>query len=165
MNSVNGRQDVTTVRRLPSTQQKEIALSVQQLTIRPFRPDDEDAVIELWHRCKLVVPWNDPHEDIATKLAFQPELFFVGAVDGKVIASVMVGYEGHRGWINYLAVDPDYQRQGIGRQMMAKAEAVLCDMGCPKINLQIRESNTGVIQFYEKIGFSSDHVIGFGKRL
>jgi ribosomal protein S18 acetylase RimI-like enzyme len=140
-------------------------LTNQPLTIRPFQPDDEAAVVELWRRCKLTVPWNDPYKDIATKLAFQPELFFVGLVDDTIVASVMVGYEGHRGWINYLGVDPDYQRQGLGRQMMAKAEAALREIGCPKINLQIRETNTSVIAFYEKIGFSSDHVVGFGKRL
>ena len=77
----------------------------------------------------------------------------------------MGGYEGHRGWINLLAVDPDMRRRGLGRMMMERIEEGLSAMGCPKINLQIRESNFDVIRFYEKIGYSSDHVIGFGKRL
>jgi ribosomal protein S18 acetylase RimI-like enzyme len=135
------------------------------LNIRPFQPEDEAAVVNLWQRCALVVPWNDPHKDIATKLAFQPELFFVGELDGQVVASVMVGYEGHRGWVNYLAVHPEHQRRGFGRQIMIHAESVLRDLGCPKLNLQVRETNLGVREFYESLGFTSDHVIGLGKRL
>lgn len=135
------------------------------LAIRLFQPGDEPVVVDLWHRCKLVVPWNDPHHDIALKMGFQPELFFVGEVDGQVVATLMAGYEGHRGWINYLAVDPRHQRQGIGRRMMAHAEAALRELGCPKINLQVRETNLDMIAFYERVGFSSDHVIGLGKHL
>jgi ribosomal protein S18 acetylase RimI-like enzyme len=134
-------------------------------TIRPFEPADEPAVIRLWHRCGLVVPQNDPHRDILAKLAFQPELFFVGTMDERVIASLMAGYEGHRGWINYLAVDPKYQRQGIGGRMMVHAETALHALGCPKINLQVRESNQAVIAFYQKQGFSHDRVVSLGKRL
>ena len=77
----------------------------------------------------------------------------------------MVGYEGHRGWINYLAVAPDCQVGGYGRRLMEEAEARLRGLGCPKINLQIRSSNTGVIEFYERIGFSIDDVVSMGKRL
>ena len=135
------------------------------LNIRAFRPEDEAAVVDLWQRCTLVVPWNDPHKDIATKLAFQAESFFVGELDGQVIASVMVGYEGHRGWVNYLAVHPDHRRRGFGRQLMTHAESVLHDLGCPKLNLQVRETNLSVRGFYESLGFTNDHVIGLGKRL
>jgi len=85
-----------------------------QLNIRPFEPPDEAAVIDLWHRCGLVVPWNDPKTDIALKLDFQPELLLVGTLNNSVVATVMVGYEGHRGWINYLAVSPEYH-DGRGR--------------------------------------------------
>lgn len=77
----------------------------------------------------------------------------------------MAGFEGHRGWINYLAVDPEFQRQGLGRKMMNEAERLLQDFGCPKINLQIREDNLEAIKFYECIGFSEDKVVSFGKRL
>ena len=136
-----------------------------KLTIRTYRASDEEAVVDLWHRCQLVVPWNDPNEDIQLKIAFQPELFFVGTIDGRVVATVMAGYEGHRGWINYLGVDPDCRRQGIGTQIMRRAERALLSLGCPKINLQVRESNLAVIAFYEQLGFSNDHVIGLGKRL
>jgi ribosomal protein S18 acetylase RimI-like enzyme len=136
-----------------------------EFVIRTYEASDEQAVIDLWHRCKLVVPWNDPREDIQTKVAFQPELLFVGTVNGRVVTTVMAGYEGHRGWINYLAVDPDYQRQGIGSAMMLRAEHVLSSLGCPKINLQVRASNQAVIDFYEHLGFSKEERISLGKRL
>ena len=90
--------------------------------IRPFQAADESAVVALWEECRLTRPWNDPHKDIVRKLAVQPELFLVGVVEGAVIASVMAGYEGHRGWVNYLAVAPENQRGGLARQMMSEAE-------------------------------------------
>lgn len=137
----------------------------QPLAIRPFQTQDQEAVVQLWQQCGLIVPWNDPHQDIALKLAFQPELFFVGTVAGRVVATVMAGYEGHRGWINYLGVAAAYQRQGIGSRMMAHAERALRILGCVKINLQVREPNQAVIAFYEQLGFSNDHVLSLGKRL
>jgi ribosomal protein S18 acetylase RimI-like enzyme len=136
-----------------------------QLEIRPFAPADEARVVELWRDCGLVVSWNDPRKDIARKLQVQADLFLVGVADGWILATVMAGYEGHRGWINYLAVDPAYQRQGIATRMMAAAEARLRAVGCPKINLQVRTANTGVIDFYQKIGFKLDDVVSLGKRL
>jgi ribosomal protein S18 acetylase RimI-like enzyme len=139
--------------------------NVPGLAIRTYRAADEAAVVELWRRCALVVPWNDPYEDIQIKVAFQPNLFFVGEIDGHVVATAMAGYDGHRGWINYLGVDPDYRRLGIGTAMMDRAEQALRALGCPKINLQVRESNRAVTAFYERLGFSDDHVIGLGKRL
>ncbi len=111
------------------------------MQIRRFQPADEAAVIALWHRCDLVVPRNDPARDIALKMAWQPELFLVGEEDDRIVATVMAGYEGHRGWINYLAVDPDVRRHGLGRMMMSAAEEALRALGCPKINLQVRASN------------------------
>ena len=134
------------------------------MIIRPYRTSDEEKVINLWDRCGLIAPQNDPKEDINTKIAFQPDLLFVGLLNDKIIASVMAGYEGHRGWINYLAVLPEFQRQGYARLLMEKAEEVLKEMGCLKINLQVREGNKAVIAFYESIGYSDDHVISFGKR-
>ncbi len=135
------------------------------MEIRPYNPSDEQAVVQLWRDCGLVVPWNNPRRDIQRKLKVQPEMFLVAFDEGKLIATVMAGYEGHRGWINYLAVDPGQQRRGIGRRMMEEAEACLRAAGCPKINLQIRSSNTGVIEFYKRIGFQIDDVVSFGKRL
>jgi ribosomal protein S18 acetylase RimI-like enzyme len=133
--------------------------------IREYRSQDEEDVINVWNQCGLIVPQNDPRRDIEKKVQFQPQWFFVGILNGRLISSVMVGYEGHRGWINYLAVLPDFQRRGYGRRMMEKAESVLREAGCPKINLQVRKSNTSVIQFYVACGYSEDHVVSLGKRL
>ena len=85
------------------------------MEIRQFTTADEAALIQLWERCGLTRPWNDPRQDIRRKLAVRPDLFLVGIVDGAVVGSVMAGYEGHRGWINYLAVAPECRRQGLGR--------------------------------------------------
>ncbi len=135
------------------------------MQIRPFEPADEAAVVRLWERCGLTRPWNDPHKDIRRKLAVQPQFFLVGVLDGAVVATVMVGYDGHRGWINYLGVDPDRRRLGLGRAIMAEAERLLREAGCPKINLQVRTSNQAVIEFYRRIGFVPDDVLSMGKRL
>ena len=136
-----------------------------ELVVRPFEPADEEQVVDLWQRCGLVVPWNDPHQDIAIKLTVQPDLFLVGAWKGVVVATVMAGFEGHRGWLNYLAVSPDLRRRGVGRHMVEAAQAKLEALGCPKINLQVRKTNRGVIAFYERLGFSQDEVLSMGKRL
>ena len=135
------------------------------LEIRGYRSEDLAQVIALWQRCKLIVPWNDPYRDIEDKVDWQPELFLVGLLDGELVATAMVGYEGHRGWINYLAVAPAYQRRDYGRQMMAAAEDRLGALRCPKINLQVRASNSGVIAFYRSLGYQTDEVISLGKRL
>ena len=137
----------------------------EKLHIRPYQDRDEKNVIELWHNCNLVVPWNDPKLDIERKLKVNPDLFLVGLIEGKVVATVMGGYEGHRGWINYLAVSPEIRQKGVGQQMVEEVEAKLRKLGCPKINIQVRSSNKGVIEFYGKVGFSVDDVISMGKRL
>lgn len=135
------------------------------MEIRAFHPDDEEAVIALWRSCGLVRPWNDPHKDIARKLQVRPDLFLVGLLDGRIVACVMAGYEGHRGWLNYLAVDPDHQRKGYARAIVDAAEQLLREAGCPKINLQVRFSNDGVIAFYRRLGYVADDVVSLGKRL
>jgi ribosomal protein S18 acetylase RimI-like enzyme len=136
-----------------------------KMEIRPFAPTDEKSVVRLWIDCGLVVPWNNPQRDIQRKLKVQAEGFLVALADGQIIATVMAGYDGHRGWINYLAVAPRYRHNGIGRRMMEVAEIFLREAGCPKINLQVRSSNVGVIEFYNRIGFKMDDVISLGKRL
>lgn len=138
---------------------------IKQLAIRSFRATDESDVINLWHRCNLVVPQNDPNKDIEMKLQVQPELFLVGIISNRIVSTVMSGYDGHRGWIYYLAVDPDFQQNGIGRRMVEKTETKLRKLGCSKINLQVRNSNKSVIAFYQHIGFLDDDVLGMGKRL
>lgn len=135
------------------------------LTVRAFRAEDESSVIELWRRCGLVRSHNDPHKDLRRKSKVRPDLFLVGLLDGQIVASVMVGYEGHRGWINYLAVSPDFQRNGYGKEMMLQAEQALRAEGCPKINLQVRTSNAAVLTFYRAIGYIQDDVVSMGKRL
>jgi ribosomal protein S18 acetylase RimI-like enzyme len=136
-----------------------------RMQIRPFQPEDEEAVISLWRRCDLLRPWNDPRKDIQRKMGVRPDLFLVGLLDGQVVACVMAGYDGHRGWLNYLAVAPEHQRHGLARAIVAEAERLLGEAGCPKINLQIRTSNHGVVRFYQRLGYSNDEVVSMGKRL
>lgn len=138
---------------------------MSEFRIRPFQHEDQTAVIDLWHECGLVVPQNNPVRDIQRKSRVNPEWFLVGEQGGRVIASCMVGYEGHRGWINYLAVSPALRRCGIATRMMERAEEILRGARCPKINLQVRESNIGAIAFYQHLGFSNDRVVSLGKRL
>lgn len=133
--------------------------------IREFNAGDEEHVVALWHACDLVRPWNDPGKDIQRKVAMRDGLFLVGVLEDYVVATVMAGYEGHRGWINYLAVRPDLQRCDLGRSLMGEAETRLAALGCPKINLQIRTSNLGAVAFYERLGYTLDEVISMGKRL
>ncbi|MBU2322281.1 MAG: GNAT family acetyltransferase [Gammaproteobacteria bacterium] len=133
--------------------------------IRPFQLADQAAVIDLWQRCDLTRPWNDPYKDIQRKLGVQPELFLVGERAGELVASVMAGFDGHRGWVNYLAVSPALQRQGLGRQLMAAVEQRLEAMGCPKLNLQVRAGNQAVIAFYERLGYAVEPLTNLGKRL
>lgn len=135
------------------------------IQIRSFSPEQTEAVVALWERCGLTRPWNDPRKDIARKLLVQPELFLVAETDEQIVGTVMAGYEGHRGWINYLGVDPAYQRQGIGRLLMSAAEEKLQARGCPKVNLQVRSTNSAVIAFYNAIGYAVDDVTSLGKRL
>lgn len=134
--------------------------------IRQFGADDTDAVVALWEACGLVRPWNDPRRDIARKLTVQPELFLV-ATDpaGTVVAAGMAGFDGHRGWVNYLAVEPTLQRSGLGRRFMGVFEERLAAMGCPKLNLQVRAGNEAVIGFYEALGYVDDRTVSMGKRL
>ncbi len=135
------------------------------MEIRSYEPSDEAEVVQLWTDCGLVVPWNNPYLDIQRKLALQPELFLVGFMVNRTIATVMAGYDGHRGWINYLAVHPNYQGNGTGRLMMAEAEIRLRAAGCPKVNLQVRSTNSKAIEFYRRIGYQVDEVVSLGKRL
>ena len=138
---------------------------MSELIIRQYKAADRDDVIELWKECGLVVPQNDPGRDIERKLKVNPEWFLVGELQGNIVATCMAGYDGHRGWINYLAVAPEYRRQGFAAKLMQEAERILRRAGCPKINLQIRTSNSDVIEFYKAIGYSVDDVVSMGKRL
>ena len=135
------------------------------MDIREYMDDDSDEVIALWAECGLSVPHNNPGRDIERKLSVDRDLFLVGESGDEIVATVMGGYEGHRGWINYLAVKPSFRRRGYGQVMMEAVEGRIEAKGCPKINLQIRSSNAQVIAFYRSIGYVEDHVVSLGKRL
>ena len=132
--------------------------------IRIYQDKDLDEVIQLWDECGLTFPVNNPLKDIQLKTIFQPELFFVGELTERVVGTVMAGYEGHRGWINYMGVLPELQGKGYGRLLVEHVLIVLKEMGCPKVNLQVRETNTKVVEFYKKLGFTIDPAVSMGYR-
>ena len=135
------------------------------MKIRTYADADQTAVVALWQACELTRPWNDPVKDIARKQGVQPEWFLVGELDGAVIASVMFGYDGHRGWMNYLAVAPEHRAHGYAKALIAQGEALLLAAGCPKISLLVRRSNAQVLGFYQALGYAQDDVVSLGKRL
>ena len=135
------------------------------MDIRPHQPADQDALIALWEACGLTRPWNDPRLDIARKSRVNPEWFLIGEHDGQLVASAMFGYEGHRGWVNQLAVAPQHRHRGWARDLMAQGEALLRAVGCAKINLQVRQGNDDALAFYQAIGYGVDASISLGKRL
>ena len=139
--------------------------SSSNFAIRQFVPNDTNRVIFIWEQCDLVRNWNNPNFDIQRKLNFQKELFFVGLLNDEIIATAMFGYDGHRGWLNYFAVLPNFQKRGFGKQLMTFGEMALIERGCPKLNLQIRNDNTKAINFYQKVGYKEDAAVSFGKRL
>ena len=130
--------------------------SSSNFAIRQFVPNDTNRVIFIWEQCDLVRNWNKPNFDIQRKLNFQKELFFVGLLNDEIIATAMFGYDGHRGWLNYFAVLPNFQKRGFGKQLMTFGEMALIEKGCPKLNLQIRNDNTKAINFYQRVGYKLD---------
>ena len=139
--------------------------SPSNFAIRQFVPNDTNRVIFIWEQCDLVRNWNNPNFDIQRKINFQKELFFVGLLNDEIIATAMFGYDGHRGWLNYFAVLPNFQKRGFGKQLMTFGEMALIEKGCPKLNLQMRNDNTKAINFYQKVGYKEDAVVSFGRRL
>ncbi|WP_460722974.1 GNAT family acetyltransferase [Microbacterium aureliae] len=133
--------------------------------IRAFSVADTEAVVALWQASGLTRPWNNPYQDISRKLTVQPELFLVAVAEDEVVGSVMAGYDGHRGWMYYLASDPRRREQGIGRRLVREAEERLLAMGCPKVQLMVRPDN-GIAQgFYEALEYEPFEVWATGKRL
>ncbi len=135
------------------------------MNIRSFIVSDTEAVVRLWQDCGLIRSWNNPRLDIERKLAVNPEWFVVGEVEHEIVASAMFGYEGHRGWVNYLAVSPQHQRHGYARQLMQFGEELLLKVGCPKLSLQVRDTNEQALGFYEALGYKIDASVSLGKRL
>ena len=135
------------------------------MIIRAFKERDTESIVSLWEQCSLTVPWNDPRKDIKRKLDVQPDLFIVGEKNGSIIGSVMAGYDGHRGWLYYLAVHPDWQQQKFGTMLVKEAESRLEKCGCAKINLMVRTGNKKVFTFYTTLGYEVDEVVGLGKRI
>jgi ribosomal protein S18 acetylase RimI-like enzyme len=137
-----------------------------ELSIRPCAPDDEAAVAALWRDVFTINrPWHDPLTDVRRKAAQTDELLLVGYVGGVLIATVMIGYDGHRGWLYRVAVAPTQRRRGIGRAMIAAAEAELRRRGCPKLNLQVESANRDVVGFYERLGYAIEDRVSMGKPL
>jgi ribosomal protein S18 acetylase RimI-like enzyme len=133
--------------------------------IRSLLSEDIEIVISLWAECGLVVSWNDPRKDFQRKLDHGRDQFLVCELNGEIVASAMYAYDGHRGSVNYLAVLPEFQSKGIGLQLMKDIENRLTGLGCPKINILIRQNNVGVIKFYESLGYKTDPVVCVSKRL
>ncbi|MFJ4174160.1 GNAT family acetyltransferase [Microbacterium sp. NPDC089696] len=136
--------------------------------VRAFRPEDTESVVALWDDAGLTRPWNDPRRDIERKLSVQPELFLVAVDDeaaSRIIGTVMAGYDGHRGWLYYLSSASSHRRRGVGRALVAEAERLLRDMGCPKVQLMVREGNEQALEFYDELGYERFSVSNTGKRL
>lgn len=124
-----------------------------ELQIRPYAPADRDAVVKLWEECGLLIWYNDPDQDIARWLATPTSEIFIGVLDSRIAASVCVGFDGHRGRLNYLACTPDLRGRGFASQMVAAAETWLKERDVPKVELLIRENNLAVKKFYRRIGY------------
>jgi ribosomal protein S18 acetylase RimI-like enzyme len=126
------------------------------LTIRSYAPADFEKVVALWEACELTRPWNDPASDIEFCLGSENSTLMVGVAGNgsQIVATAMVGHDGHRGWIYYVAVAPEHQEKGAGREMMAQAEAWLTRRGVPKAMLMVRETNRKVIGFYQRLGYA-----------
>ena len=140
-------------------------MTPDNFVFRDFEPADTACVAKLWQECGLTRPWNDPFKDIERKLTDQNGAFWVVCRGSVVVASVMIGYDGHRGTINYLAIAPELQRGGIGAELMRRAEAFLIDIGCPKVSFCVRKDNHAVLAFYDRLGYAADDVHFLGKRL
>lgn len=136
------------------------------IEIRTYREGDREGVISLW---EIVFPgsavWNKSEKVIATKLSTQPELFFVAIQENSVVGTILAGFDGVRGWVHRLAVSPDWRRQGLASMLMQKAESGLKDVGCPKLNLQVRASNLEVLKFYDSLGYKVEPRASLGKLL
>jgi ribosomal protein S18 acetylase RimI-like enzyme len=144
----------------------QLTAAIDQLQIRPFERSDTSKLEELWGKVFVEdPPWNAPANMIANKLEVQPELLLVGMLDQVLVGAVMAGYDGVRGWIYHLAVAPEARRRGIATELVRTAETDLRKLGCSKVNLQIRASNSEGVAFYQKLGFIIEERVSMGRRL
>lgn len=134
------------------------------MNIRTYLPTDRDAVITLWEACGLTRPWNDPGSDIDTCVSKPESTILIGEDGGKVVGSVMVGHDGHRAWLYYLAVSPALQNGGLGRRLVTAAEDWVKSRGIPKVMLMVRPENDKVRAFYEAIGYVEEPRVIFSRR-
>jgi ribosomal protein S18 acetylase RimI-like enzyme len=134
--------------------------------IRPYESKDQTQVVALWNEVfPDDPPWNEPASMIRRKLTVQPELFLVAHITGEVAGTVLAGFDGVRGWVHHLAVHASYRRQGLARSLMTATEKGLAALGCPKVNLQVRATNSAVVDFYRSLGYVVENRTSLGKRL
>ena len=138
---------------------------MNKYNITIFEDKHRTQVIDLWEKCNLIKSWNDPNKDIDRKLKVNDNLFLIVEFNKVIIGSAMIGYDGHRGSLYYLAVDPKHQRKGVGKMLMKEIEKRLIEVGCPKINIFIRNSNIEVKEFYQSIDYEEQNCLVYGKRL
>lgn len=139
---------------------------VQETNIRPLAASDREGVIALWQEVfSDDPPWNEPSEIIRRKGTVQPELLLVAEVQGPIVGAVVAGFDGMRGWIHHLAVDPAHRRRGVGSRLIAAGLDGLRKLGCPKVNLQIRAGNAATLAFYRSLGFEVEERISMGRKL
>ena len=132
---------------------------------REIADRDVPAVIALWERCGLTRPWNDPVGDVGFARRSPSSTILLHEENGKIVASVMVGHDGHRGTLYYVGVDPAFQGQGLGREMVETAERWLSDQGVWKMNILVRGSNESAKAFWARLGYSANEVVSLGKSL
>lgn len=135
------------------------------LAFRELQDVNLESVVSLWKTCELTRPWNDPYKDIQFARDSATSAVLVGIFEERVVASVMVGHDGHRGVLYYLAVDPAFQKRGFGKAAVTAAEAWLRARGVWKINLMVRSENEMAGRFYERLGYTVNPVTSFGKSL
>ena len=138
---------------------------MNKYNITIFEDKHRTQVIDLWEKCNLIKSWNDPNKDIDRKLKVNDNLFLIVEFNKVIIGSAMIGYDGHRGSLYYLAADPKHQRKGVGKMLMKEIEKRLIEVGCPKINIFIRNSNIEVKEFYQSIDYEEQNCLVYGKRL
>jgi ribosomal protein S18 acetylase RimI-like enzyme len=141
-------------------------MNAVDITIRPYIESDETGVVGLWREAFPDTPaHNVPEEDIRRKLAIQRELFYVVLDGDRLVGSAMAGFDGHRGWVYYVAVAISHRRNGIGEALMSEVEQGLKQVGCSKLNLQVRADNHEVVAFYKKLGYEIEERVSMGKKL